>query len=420
MSSKLSIYSGLCLSVLLTQLPLVSIAHAAVEEYSAPGQLMVKSEANQSVIIDLHDDTNPRVVTGNIAIDAILERNNTASDLRDFQIGDHVQVVWKKLNGHNEIIALLADDQLSPAPSSPTQDPANQVAAPAAPTLPPPLIRATVAKKLATTGAVQLIGEKQHHIVDKKETLLDIARNYDLGYNEIVDLYPDYDPWLPPHGTRLELPTQRLLPDSKQTGIVVNVAEMRLYYFFKRQQNTFITSYPIGIGDVDFPTPTGSYSIANKVINPTWYIPVSLREKYGTSSIPPGPDNPLGRYWLGLSNSQYGIHGTDIPWSIGRTVTHGCIRMYPEDIEPFFTTIEPGVEVHLIYEPVKIGLIDGRVMIEVHKDIYNQIQNLELYTKEKLALQEMLHLVDEKKFALAIQQATGLPTDITSEAGSLD
>jgi L,D-transpeptidase ErfK/SrfK len=202
--------------------------------------------------------------------------------------------------------------------------------------------------------AMTVIGALQTYIVQKEDTLLDIARNFDLGFSEIQLLYKDLDPWVPPEGIDLIIPTYWILPEGKRNGILINIPEMRLYLFLKKI--SMVKTFPIGIGVTENFTPTGRFYIKEKRVSPTWHIPVSLREKYeGRKSIPPGPENPLGSHWLGLSISGYGIHGTNFPWAVGRLVTHGCIRLYPEDILHLYPVVPIRTPVEIIYEPVKIG-----------------------------------------------------------------
>ena len=184
-------------------------------------------------------------------------------------------------------------------------------------------------------AANTVIGAFQDYVIVEKDTLLDIARNFDLGYLDLTLFHPDVDPWVPPVGETLSIPTSWVLPSGKKRGIVINIPELRLYFFFNDIH--MVKTYPIGLGVLDSPTPFGSYTIVEKTENPTWGVPPSLQEKYGTTAIPPGPDNPLGEYRLRLSNHDYGIHGTNAPWGIGRLVSHGCIRLYPEDIEELFS-----------------------------------------------------------------------------------
>lgn len=259
--------------------------------------------------------------------------------------------------------------------------------------------------------AETVVGNPVTHIVKKKETLLDIARNYGLGFNEMEDLYPDVDPWIPKEGTALVIPSQWILPQPGKSTIIVNVAELRLYHFMKNRG--LVRTFPIGIGDMDFQTPVGKFTITEKRENPAWYIPKSLQKKYGIKVMPPGPENPLGDYWLGLGNSSYGIHGTDIAWSVGRLVTHGCIRLYPEGIASLYPFIEYGTPVEIIYEPVKLGIRRGRIYVEAHRDIYNRMNDFMAYAYRRLSEKQLAGRVDMEKFNTALIRRNGLPVDIT-------
>ena len=259
-----------------------------------------------------------------------------------------------------------------------------------------------------------VIGAPQTYIVQKEDTLLDIARNFDLGFSEIQFLYKDIDPWVPPEGFELTIPTFWILPEGKWDGILINIPEMRLYLF--RKKISMVKTFPIGIGVTDNFTPVGRFYIKNKRVSPTWHIPLSLREEHeGEKSIPPGPENPLGSHWLGLSISGYGIHGTNFPWAVGRLVTHGCIRLYPEDILHLYPIVSIGTPVNIIYEPVKIGFKEGHIFIEVHEDIYHRIPDLFQFTLKKLDEKGIKNLVDLEKLKEAIDQRSGFPMDVTSD-----
>ena len=245
----------------------------------------------------------------------------------------------------------------------------------------------------------------------KRETLLDVAREYDLGFNEMHDLYPRLDPWLLQEGIVLSIPSQWILPARDFRGIVINVAELRLYYYFE-DGGPRVMTFPVGIGDRDWPTPTGNFTVQEKRVHPTWFIPQSLLEKYKVKSIPPGPDNPLGEYWMGIGHD-YGIHGTDLPWSVGRLVTHGCIRLYPEDIEQLFKCVKIGTRVRIIYEPVKIALVGERCYAEVHKDVYGRMGDMLGYGFRLLMAERFAHKVDLRAFYKALVEQNGLPVDVT-------
>lgn len=258
-----------------------------------------------------------------------------------------------------------------------------------------------------------VIGSPTRHVVSRGDTLLDIARDFKLGFNQLEALYPHIDPWIPPQGMELLIPTQWVLPETVESGIIINSAELRLYHFLTAGAEPLVQTYPIGIGGLDWPTPTGSFTVGEMRENPTWYVPPSLREKYGFSAIPPGPKNPLGSHWIRLGQSNYGIHGTNNPWSVGRRVTHGCIRLYPEDIEHLYQTIRPGTPVTIIYEPVKIGQIEGRIYAEVHGDPYQRINDFIQYGHRRLREARVDGTVDLKRFEALLEQRPGLPVDIS-------
>jgi len=260
-------------------------------------------------------------------------------------------------------------------------------------------------------SANTVIGAFRDYTIREEDTLLDIARKYDLGYLELVILHPDIDPWVPPADKKMKVPTSWVLPIFYKRGIVINIPELRLYLFLKGIQ--MVKTYPIGVGVLDWPTPFGSFKVVEKTKNPTWNIPPSIQEEYGTRFIPPGPDNPLGEYWLRLSNNDYGIHGTNSPWGIGRLVSHGCIRLYPEDIEELFSLVKLGTPVEIIYEPIKIGFKDNHIFIEVHPDIYHKIPDLLLHSAKKLFTYRIWEEVDLDLLVQALEEQTGIPVDIT-------
>ncbi len=260
--------------------------------------------------------------------------------------------------------------------------------------------------------AITVIGNPRTYIIQKDDTLLDIARNFDLGFSEIQSLYTTLDPWVPPEGAELMIPVFWILPEGEWDGILINIPEMRLYFFLKKI--SMVKTFPIGIGVTENATPVGRFYVKDKRVSPTWHIPSSLREKYGgRKSIPPGPDNPLGSHWMGLSITGYGIHGTNFPWAVGRLVTHGCIRLYPEDIVRLYSMLPVGTPGNIIYEPIKIGFKQGRIFIEVHEDIYQRIANPFQFVLKKLEKKGIKNLVDLEKMKEALDQKRGIPIEIT-------
>jgi L,D-transpeptidase ErfK/SrfK len=257
---------------------------------------------------------------------------------------------------------------------------------------------------------IGLLGE---YTIKEKDTFLDVARDYDLGFNELEVIYPKIDPWVPPRGMKVIIPSQRILPPTKKFGLVINVPEMRLYYFLKSIR--MVRTYPVGIGDQGWFTPEGTGWITEKRKNPTWYIPKSLQEKYQLKTMPPGPENPLGDYWLGMSFSGYGIHGTNFPWAVGRLVTHGCIRLYPEDILKLFPMVPVKTPVELIYQPVKVGFKQGRIYMEVHPDIYRKIPDLTQHGLNKIKSLGLFEKVNQDFMLKALEEKSGIPIDITQD-----
>jgi len=251
--------------------------------------------------------------------------------------------------------------------------------------------------------------------VGANDTLLDIARRYDLGYNQIILANPKVDPWLPKPGTKIIIPTKFILPkDHLASGIVVNLSEMRLYYFFKRHGYFMFATGPVGIAKEGFLTKLGLYTVRCKNKNPTWYVPPSVREEDPNlpKEVPPGPDNPLGNYILRLSRLFYGIHGTNKPWGVGRRVSHGCIRMYPEDIKALFPLVPVGTIVQIVYQPIKVGWAQNRCWIQVFPDFNHKIKQPFFYALKLISDQQDIHGqldIDLTALKKAIKSQNGIP-----------
>lgn len=215
--------------------------------------------------------------------------------------------------------------------------------------------------------AIEIIGAPQTYVTREEDTLLDIARAYDLGYVEIRAANPGVDPWLPGAGRTLTLPTQRVLPDAPHRGIVINLPELRLYFYPATGPPL---TFPLGIGGEGRETPVGRTEIVAKRTNPVWVPTKSEHEEDPDlpAAIPPGPDNPMGDRALYLGWKGYAIHGTNKPYSIGRRDSHGCIRMYPEDIETLFRLASVGTPVTVVNQPAKAGWSDGMLYLEIHPE----------------------------------------------------
>ncbi len=256
-----------------------------------------------------------------------------------------------------------------------------------------------------------VIGSAAWVKIKKGDTLLDIARRFGLGFNEIELLYPKMDAFIPPVGTRISVPTIWVLPPSQHQQLVINVPELRLYFSEKGKGS--VQTYPIGIGDEGWETPLGSFSIVEKRPNPSWYIPASLQEKYGMAVMPPGPENPLGEFMMKFSAGAYGVHGTAQPWGVGRLVSHGCIRCYPEHIRILYPQVAVGTKLEIIYEPVKFGKLDGQIYVEAHPDVYKKIPDYYQYAQQKLSQSPYANQVDSSRLTTALKLQNGVPTNVT-------
>lgn len=270
------------------------------------------------------------------------------------------------------------------------------------------------ATRLFTLGPDQgVIGKLRWSYALKNDTLLDIARDYGLGYNAITEANPAVDPWLPRAGKKVAVPSYWVLPDAKRQGIVINLAEMRIYYFHEMDGYGYVDTYPIGVGREGFYTPLGVYKVTGKEKDPYWYPPESIRQERPElpPAVPPGPDNPLGAYKIMIDLQGYRIHGTNRPWGVGRRVSHGCIRLYPEDITRLYGKVEPGERVEIVYQPVKAGVEDGRPMVEVHKDY---IGGLDLFREAvvRIYMTGLLGSVDPYRLMRAVDEKSGIPTDV--------
>lgn len=217
-----------------------------------------------------------------------------------------------------------------------------------------------------------LVGAIEETVATYEDTLTDIGRRKGLGYEEILRANPGIDPWMPGEGTEIVLPTRYVLPAGPREGLVVNLAEYRLYYFTRIDGSEAVVTFPVSIGRMDWSTPLGRHRIQSKQVRPAWYPPESIRAEHAADGdilprvVPPGPDNPLGEYAMRLSISSYLIHGTNKPVGIGMQVTHGCIRMYPEDIRWLFPQVPVGTPVQIVSQPIKFGWLRDGLFLEVH------------------------------------------------------
>jgi L,D-transpeptidase ErfK/SrfK len=273
---------------------------------------------------------------------------------------------------------------------------------------------------------VDLVGRVQVIPAAHEDTLLDIARRYQLGHDEIVLANPGVDRWLPGEGTHVTLPTRYILPNTERVGLVLNVPEMRIYYYppVQKDQPRVVQTYPVSVGRMDWGTPLGTWKIQSKQTDPVWRPPASIRAEAAARGetlpevVPAGPDNPLGRHALRLSIPSYLIHGTDKPWGIGMRVTHGCLRMYPEDIASLYDQVPVGTPVRIVNETVKTGWLLDTLYIEVHPPLEEDVEGREHLME--IAMDAIRAAVAERPARLsgrlinqAVDEARGYPVAVS-------
>lgn len=261
-------------------------------------------------------------------------------------------------------------------------------------------------------NAEDLIGDVRQYRVKDRESLIEIARRFDLGFNEIVAANPGVDPFIPKPGSLITIPTAWILPHGPtRPAIVINIPEFRLYHYPKGRSGPVVT-YPLGIGDQGKDTPLGNYQVVEKIVKPAWHVPKSIRsERHLPEVVPPGPGNPMGSYALRLSSGSILIHGTNRPWGIGRRSSHGCLRLYPEDIVQLYSMVPKGMRVVIVDQPIKLAVRGKKIYLEVHR-----------YEREDLTVGRALRMLAQKKLLVrtdfakvigAIKEKRGVPTDVT-------
>jgi len=261
---------------------------------------------------------------------------------------------------------------------------------------------------------------------NEKDTLLDIARRFDLGQNEILLANPQVDRWLPGKGAQVNIPNKRLLPDGPRAGLTLNLPEYRLYYFHPnpdQSEPTKVSTYPISIGRQDWETPLGITKIIEKKENPTWTPPESIKKEHAEKGeilpdvVPAGVDNPLGLFALRLGIPGYLIHSTNKPYGVGMRVSHGCIRMYPEDIEQLFPQIPLGAPVQIVNQPLKVGWMDNTLYIEIYPVLEGEELDYDVLLQKALDLIEkanndQIPVLDGQQLNQALREKNGRPAAI--------
>lgn len=276
-----------------------------------------------------------------------------------------------------------------------------------------PAVR-TDAEMFSLSPAQKLKGTVKTYTVKEGESLIEIARKFDLGYNAIIEANPGIDPFVPGDGITVTIPSRWILPyPESQARIIINLSEFRLYYFFRQDGLRFVETFPIGIGSEGHETPIGVFKVTKKIVNPAWRVPksIQLEDPNLPDVVPPGPDNPLGTHALRLSDHSILIHGTNRPFAVGRMDSHGCLRLYPEDITILFTLVSKGTPVTIVRQPVKVAVEADRVYMEVHNDPYgdNTLSNATNLLIEK----GLLGRVNIQKIQEVLRKKDGIPTDIT-------
>ena len=284
------------------------------------------------------------------------------------------------------------------------------------------LVRHAVAQPVATDPRLAalpaVVGEPTSDIVESADdTVLDIAYRHRLGFDRVSRMNPNIkNVWIPDVGTVVQLPTEHILPEPPWRGLVINVPEMQLYDYTVTNERGEPELFSIAIGDEVDPSLMGEFKIGKKRAQPAWHVPKAIQaERPGLPTVvPPGPDNPLGPYWMTIGSTSYGIHGSNNEWSIGRLATHGCIRLYNDQIERLFLRTKEKTPIRLIYQTVKLGQRGSTIYLESHPDIYNKEPLREQGVVEKLRALDLLQYVDAIRLHRAIEEQRGTPVPIAT------
>jgi len=282
-----------------------------------------------------------------------------------------------------------------------------------------------------------VVGSVQITIASQPDTLSDIARRFNVGFDEIVHANPSVDAWIPGAGTHVVVPTQFVLPDAPHEGIVINVAALRLFYFpkHKRGDPQRVYTYPIGIGKAGWNTPQGVTKVVARVPNPTWRPSLALRRDHFKDTgvalpavVPAGPDNPLGQFEFRLGWPTYLIHGTNKPYGVGLRSSHGCVRLYPEDIEKLFRMVPVGTPVRVVNQPFVFGWRDGQLYLQAYIVLKDDRRDWQHARKRLLTqllprwMRQRLHSegrqIDWDSVAAVAAQPRGVPVPVTGARAS--
>jgi L,D-transpeptidase ErfK/SrfK len=306
--------------------------------------------------------------------------------------------------------------------------------APPAPELPKP----NSTHRSEVDAGTDIVGYVQKVTVGKEDTLPDIARRFDVGYEEMLTANPGVDPWLPGVGREVIVPTQFILPAAPHEGVVVNVAAMRIFYYppHKKDEPQIVFTHPIGIGKVGWKTPEGTTKIVSRQKDPVWVVPKSVRNEHAEDGeklpphVPAGPDNPLGQYEFRLAWPSYLIHGTNKPYGVGMRSSHGCMRLYPEDIAVFYDMIPIGTKVTVVNQPYLFGWRDGTLYLQAYAVMEDDSRDWSKNRKQLLAkllnpkLQKKIaehdNEIDWQRVGDLAHSPRAVPVPVTGELGGID
>jgi L,D-transpeptidase ErfK/SrfK len=320
---------------------------------------------------------------------------------------------------------------------APPAPPAAPVAAvPAAPVLAAPV---DTHKFMLADAHDDVVGTEQITIASQEDTLPDIARRFDIGYEEIVRANPGVDPWIPGEGRHIVVPTQFILPDAPHEGIVINVAAMRLFYFpaHRKDEPQLVYTHPIGIGKLGWSTPQGVTHVVSHVKDPVWRPSAALRIDHRNDNgedlpavVAAGPDNPLGKYEFRLGWPSYLIHGTNKPYGVGLRSSHGCVRLYPEDIEKIFQMVPNGTQVRVVNQPFLFGWHDGQLYLQAYTVLEDDKRDWANAQKKLLShslpeyVRQALHAagaeIDWQSVAAVTHAPRGVPVPVSGDGSSVE
>ena len=283
---------------------------------------------------------------------------------------------------------------------------------------------------LLPTDGSNIVGQLQVVTADSRNTLLDIARHFDLGFEEITLANPGVSVWLPGEGTRVVVPTEFILPPPPWQGVVVNIPQRRLYYFppRKAKQPATVVTFPLGIARPGWPTPLGTTRIIGKHKDPAWFVPKSIQAEQRSQGepdfpeyFPPGPNNPMGMLALQTGFAQIFIHGTNRPWGVGMKVSHGCLHLYPEHAADLFPQVAVGTPVRFINQPILVGVRDQLLYLSVFEPVDGYPEDPRSLLDQAMdALIVYDAPIDWKRVEQVVDAKRIMPIPVTVDAPSLD